>query len=128
MWLCIPTFCREFISNTSETGLLLVQCEAGHMCQNLIACAQFIIWDEYQEMQNTDKSFIILLIVQIPRYAVKRFTGFHVGLTCNSCWANLSKIKQQFCNKQLLVCFCFLSLLVLGCIFEHCFVDLNFKL
>ncbi|XP_052808603.1 E3 ubiquitin-protein ligase rnf213-alpha-like isoform X2 [Mya arenaria] len=67
---------------TAGTGesLMLVQCDSGDVHANLIACARYIVMDEYEKAREYLRAPVhAIFIVQLPRKAGGCFTGFQCG-------------------------------------------------
>lgn len=62
--------------NGNGNKLLLVQCDSGDTNQNLIKCAQYCVQDQMPECHT---GVHIVFIIQLPRIASGRFTGFLGG-------------------------------------------------
>ncbi|WAR07198.1 R213A-like protein, partial [Mya arenaria] len=67
---------------TAGTGesLMLIQCDSGDINANLIACARYIVMDEYEKAREDIRGQVhAIFIVQLPRKAGGCFTGFQCG-------------------------------------------------
>ena len=79
--LLSPVFQRK--PGDTETRLLVIQCDSGHMDGDLIACARYRIYDERAKslMQNSslrrEGNTHVLFIIHLPRQAAtSSFVGF----------------------------------------------------
>jgi len=86
-------FCRMIREYLSEKvppcalgRLLLLQCDAGDMHADLIACARYNIWNEFCQLNSTSElteehtgKIHVVLIIQLPRIAGGCFVGFQGG-------------------------------------------------
>ena len=73
-------FFREWFGGERErASVLLLQCDSGNLSGDLIACARYIIQDEYTQTETPDVIKHVILIVQLPRVATGNFVGFQVN-------------------------------------------------
>ncbi|XP_062573630.1 E3 ubiquitin-protein ligase rnf213-alpha-like, partial [Saccostrea cucullata] len=78
-------FCRQikqsFERDLSAESLLIVQCDSGNENASLVACAQYSVLDQLQQLEDekTGKTHIVF-IIHLPRVAGGGFTGFQCGL------------------------------------------------
>ncbi|XP_062591685.1 E3 ubiquitin-protein ligase rnf213-alpha-like, partial [Saccostrea cucullata] len=74
-------FCRQvkqsFERDLSAESLLIVQCDSGNENASLVACAQYSVLDQLQQLEDekTGKTHIVF-IIHLPRVAGGGFTGF----------------------------------------------------
>jgi len=60
---------------------MIIQCDSGDVNANLIACAQYCVMDEFENVRDAMKNPVhVVFVVQLPRKAGGCFTGFQV---CN---------------------------------------------
>ncbi|XP_061169263.1 E3 ubiquitin-protein ligase RNF213-like isoform X1 [Saccostrea echinata] len=78
-------FCRQvkqsFERDLDAESLLIVQCDSGNENASLVACAQYSVLDQLQQLEEekTGKTHIVF-IIHLPRVAGGGFTGFQCGL------------------------------------------------
>nr|XP_034331576.1 E3 ubiquitin-protein ligase rnf213-alpha [Crassostrea gigas] len=78
-------FCRQvkqsFERELEEESLLIVQCDSGNENASLVACAQYCVLDQLQQVadKKIGKTHIVF-IIHLPRVAGGGFTGFQCGL------------------------------------------------
>eukprot|EP00105_Crassostrea_gigas_P007930 XP_011422347.1 PREDICTED: E3 ubiquitin-protein ligase rnf213-alpha isoform X2 [Crassostrea gigas] len=78
-------FCRQvkqsFERELEEESLLIVQCDSGNENASLVACAQYCVLDQLQQVadRKIGKTHIVF-IIHLPRVAGGGFTGFQCGL------------------------------------------------
>ncbi|XP_061169274.1 E3 ubiquitin-protein ligase rnf213-alpha-like [Saccostrea echinata] len=78
-------FCRQvkqsFERDLDAESLLIVQCDSGNENASLVACAQYSVLDQLQQLEDekTGKTHIVF-IIHLPRVAGGGFTGFQCGL------------------------------------------------
>ncbi|XP_052808680.1 E3 ubiquitin-protein ligase rnf213-alpha-like isoform X1 [Mya arenaria] len=64
----------------TDESLMLIQCDSGDVNSNLIACARYIVMDEYEKAREDLRAPVhAIFIVQLPRKAGGCFTGFQCG-------------------------------------------------
>ncbi|XP_052807608.1 E3 ubiquitin-protein ligase rnf213-alpha-like isoform X3 [Mya arenaria] len=64
----------------TDESLMLIQCDSGDVNANLIACARYIVMDEYEKARKKLRAPVhAVFIVQLPRKAGGCFTGFQCG-------------------------------------------------
>ncbi|VDI80191.1 Hypothetical predicted protein, partial [Mytilus galloprovincialis] len=56
--------------------LLIVQCDSGDANENLLACARYNIQRELQQIPDKIANIHVVLLIQVPGIACRRFTGF----------------------------------------------------
>lgn len=66
-------------NQSNQNKLLMLQCESGGQSGDLIACARYIIQDEYVQAVRTGSLIHVVLIVQLTRKQ-GNFIGFQVIL------------------------------------------------
>ncbi|XP_056014152.1 E3 ubiquitin-protein ligase rnf213-alpha-like isoform X2 [Ostrea edulis] len=77
-------FCRQvkqsFERDLEAESLLIVQCDSGNENASLVACAQYCVLDQLQQMEDKKigKTHIVF-IIHLPRMVGGRFTGFQCG-------------------------------------------------
>ena len=81
---------KEFYKREKfEEGVLLVQCEAGDMNSELVACTRYLVQEERelalshtQKHLPTQKCYLrhLVLVIQLPRVVGDLFKGFKGGL------------------------------------------------
>nr|XP_022293483.1 E3 ubiquitin-protein ligase rnf213-alpha-like isoform X1 [Crassostrea virginica] len=77
-------FCRQvkqsFERDLAADSLLIVQCDSGNENASLVACAQYCVLDQQQQVadRRTGKTHIVF-IIHLPRVAGGGFTGFQCG-------------------------------------------------
>ena len=78
MVVFLVSFSRTFFNQNNQSKLLLLQCESGDQSGDLIACARYIMQDEYIQTIETGSLTHIVLIVQLSRKH-GNFIGFQVN-------------------------------------------------
>lgn len=71
-----------FQSSIHHRKILIIQCDSGDQCGDLISCTRFNIQNEYTNWDApADEKFLknVLLIIQLPKVAGGCFVGFQSG-------------------------------------------------
>ena len=73
---------KFFQASTHHRKILIIQCDSGDQCGDLISCTRFNIQNEYTNWDvPADEKFLknVLLIIQLPKVAGGCFMGFQNG-------------------------------------------------
>ena len=105
--------------DSRKEALLIIQCESGHLCNDLVTCARYKVHEELDRVRKTslDKDIVthVLFVINLPSNlnSLSNFVGFQcdqwISMHIDELWpADLSNfdIHKLLVTKLLVIILC----------------------